>query len=205
MNTAATQNVLAVETVPLLAKVLKGSKAPNQQASQMLSVLVAWSRHGGNLQPNAKGQIANPGAAVINGAWTKLANAFMRPVLGSQLNQLDSLFGRFDAPPGGQYNGWYQYFARDIDKLLKIKQPQPFANSYCGAGNLKRCQSSLWDALAAAGKQLTKKYGTSNPSAWHAGAKPIEIHFAPLALIPMQYTNRPSGIQQVISFNRHRP
>ena len=204
MNTAATQNVLAVETVPLLAKVLKGSKAPNRQASQMLSVLVGWSQHGGNLQPNAKGQIANPGAAVINGAWTKLANAFMRPVLGGQLNQLDGLFGRFDAPPGGQYNGWYQYFDRDITKLLKVKQPQPFTNNYCGRGNLKRCQSSLWDALAAAGKQLTKKYGTSNPSAWHASAKAIEITFAPLPLIPMQYTNRPSGIQQVISFNRHR-
>ena len=115
-----------------------------------------------------------------------------------------ALFARFDAPPGGQYNGWYQYFDRDIDKLLKIKQPQPFTNDYCGAGNLKRCQSSLWDALAAAGKQLTKKYGTSNPSAWHASAKPIEINFAPLPLITMQYTNRPSGIQQVISFNRHR-
>ncbi len=163
MNTAATQNVLAVETVPLLARVLKGSKAPNKQASQMLSVLVAWSRHGGNLQPNAKGQIANPGAAVINGAWTKLANAFMRPVLGSQLNQLNSLFGRFDAPPGGQYNGWYQYFARDINTLLKIKQPQPFANRYCGAGNLKRCQASLWDALAAAGKQLTKQVRDVEP------------------------------------------
>jgi acyl-homoserine lactone acylase PvdQ len=204
MNTAASQNVLAVETVPLLARVLKGSKAPNRQASQMLSVLVAWGRHGGNLLPNAKGQIANPGAAVIKGAWNKLANAFMRPVLGPQLNQLNSLFGRFDAPPGGQYNGWYQYFDRDIGKLLKIKQPQPFANDYCGAGNLKRCQSALWDAMAAAGTQLTKKYGTSNPSAWHASAKPIEINFAPLALIPMQYTNRPSGIQQVISFNRHR-
>jgi acyl-homoserine lactone acylase PvdQ len=204
MNTAATQNVLAVETVPLLSRVLQGSKPPSRQASQMLSVLVAWSRHGGNLQDNAKGQIANPGAAVINGAWTKLANAFMRPVLGPQLNELDSLFGRFDAPPGGQYNGWYQYFDRDISKLLKIRQPQPFANNYCGAGNLKRCQSSLWSALAAAGKQLTKKYGTAKPSAWHASATAIEIHFAPLSLIPMQYTNRPSGIQQVISFNRHR-
>ncbi len=56
----------------------------------------------------------------------------------------------------------------------------------------------------SAGKQLTKQYGTSNPNAWHASAKAIEIQFAPIALIPMQYTNRPSGIQQVISFNGHR-
>ena len=57
----------------------------------------------------------------------------MRPVLGPQLSELNSLFSRFDNPPGGQYNGWYQYFDRDIDKLLKIKQPQPFRNAYCGA------------------------------------------------------------------------
>ncbi|HEX5191646.1 MAG TPA: penicillin acylase family protein [Solirubrobacteraceae bacterium] len=204
MNTAATQNVLTVETVPLLAKLLKGSKAPNKQASRMLATLVSWSRHGGNVLPNAKGQITNPGAAVINGAWTKLANAFMRPVLGPQLSELNGLFSRFDAPPGDQYNGWYQYFDRDIDKLLKIRQPQPFRNAYCGKGNLKHCRTAMWQALASAGKHLTKKYGTPNPAAWHASAKPIEIQFAPLPLITMQYTNRPSGIQQVISFRGHR-
>jgi acyl-homoserine lactone acylase PvdQ len=204
MNTAASQNVLAVETVPLLAKLLQGSKAPSPQAAQMLKVLVAWSRQGGNLLPNAAGQIANPGAAIIDVAWTKLANAFMKPVLGSQLNELNSLFGRFDSPPGGQYNGWYQYFDRDIDRLLKIKQPQPFRNAYCGKGNLKRCQQSMWQALAAAGQQLTKQQGTSDPSAWRVSADPIAIHFAPLPLITMQYTNRPSGIQQAISFTGHR-
>jgi hypothetical protein len=62
----------------------------------------------------------------------------------------------------------------------------------------------LWDALAAAGQQLTKQYGTSNPSRWHASATPIALHFVPVPLITLQYTNRPSGIQQVISFNRHR-
>jgi acyl-homoserine lactone acylase PvdQ len=204
MNTAASQNLLAVETVPLLAKLLKGSKAPNKQASQMLSVLVSWSRHGGNTLPNAAGQIANPGAATIDLAWTKLANAFMRPVLGPQLNELNSLFSRFDNPPGGQYNGWYQYFDRDIDKLLKIKQPQPFRNAYCGKGSVKSCRAALWTALESAGKQLTKKYGTSDPSAWRVSAAPIAIHFAPLPLITMTYTNRPSGIQQAISFKGHR-
>jgi hypothetical protein len=35
-------------------------------------------------------------------------------VIGPQLSELDSLFSQFDAPPDGQYNGWYQYFDRDI-------------------------------------------------------------------------------------------
>jgi hypothetical protein len=125
-------------------------------------------------------------------------------VLGPQLSELNALFSRFDSPPGGQYSGWYQYFDRDIDKLLKIRQPQPFRNAYCGKGNLKRCRTAMWKALASAGKQLTKQYGTATPTAWHASAAAIEIKFAPLPLITMQYTNRPSGIQQVISFKGHR-
>ena len=67
------------------------------------------------------------------------------------------------ARPASQYNGWYQYFDRDVNKLLKIKQPQPFTNDYCGGGNLGAASRSLWTALSAAGKQLTKQYGTSEP------------------------------------------
>ncbi len=42
----------------------------------------------------------------------------MKPQLGPQLDELNSLFSRFDQPPGGQYAGWYQYFDRDIRRLL---------------------------------------------------------------------------------------
>ncbi|MDQ6730198.1 MAG: hypothetical protein M3022_07835, partial [Actinomycetota bacterium] len=119
-------------------------------------------------------------------------------------SELHSLFGQFDAPPGGQYNGWYQYFTRDINRLLHIRQPQPFTNSYCGKGNLRRCQKSLWTAIASAGSKLTRQQGTATPSAWHASASAIAIKFAPLNVFTMSYTNRPSGIQQVISFRGHR-
>jgi len=205
MNQAATSNVLGVEAVPLLAKVLKGARAPSRQAATMLSLLVAWNRSGASLlDRNGDGKIDNPGEAIINVAWPKIADAFMNPVVGRQLSALNSLFGRFDAPPGGQYNGSYQYFTRDIDKLLHIRQVQPFANSYCGKGNLRSCQRSLWAAIASAGKRLTKQQGTATPSAWGASASAIAIKFVPLNVFTMSYTNRPSGIQQVISFRGHR-
>ena len=205
MNQAATSNVLGVEAVPLLARVLKGSKAPNRQAATMLSLLVAWHRSGSSLlDRNGDGKIDNPGEAIIDGAWPKLADAFMKPVLGPQLSELNSLFSRFDAPPGGQYSGWYQYFTRDINGLLHVRQPSPFANHYCGHGSLSRCQRSLWSALASAGRTLTKQQGTATPSAWRASATAIAIHFAPINVFTMSYTNRPSGIQQAITFNRHR-
>ena len=206
MNGAATQDVRTIDTVPLLASLLKGSSAPNPQAATMLKVLIGWRQHGGSrLDKNLDGKIDDPGAAVMDAAWPKIADAFMRPQLGSQLNELDSLFSRFDQPPGGQYDGWYQYFDRDIRAQLGKPVAQPFQNEYCGHGDLQRCKQAVWHAIAAAGAQLTADQGTSNPYAWRADATAERIHFAPgLLSTTMRYTNRPSGIQQVISFNGHR-
>jgi acyl-homoserine lactone acylase PvdQ len=205
MNETASQDVLAIDTVPLLARLLHGTRAPNHQAAQMLALLVAWNRHGGSLlDRTGNGEVTDPGAAIIGAAWPKIAAAFMRPVLGPQLGELNSLFGVFDAPPGGQYNGWYQYFDRDITKLLGIRQPQPFANDYCGAGNLHRCRQSVWAAIATAGRQLSRQQHTSQPSRWRTSATALDIKFTPINLLTMTYTNRPSGIQQVISFSGHR-
>jgi acyl-homoserine lactone acylase PvdQ len=206
MNASATQDVRAILTVPVLQELLKGSKAPTAQAAKMLSLLVAWRKAGGNLLDlNGDGKIDNPGAAIMNAAWPKIAAAFMRPQLGPLEGEFSSLVSVFDSPPGGQFSGWYQYFDRDIPKLLHIKQPQPFANAYCGAGNLKRCRQAVWGAIAAAGRSLTHQQHSANPSAWRASATDERITFIPgLLKYTMSYTNRPSGIQQVISFNRHR-
>ena len=206
MNASATQDVRAILTVPVLQELLKGAKAPNAQAAKMLSLLVAWRQQGGNLLDlNGDGKIDNPGAAIMNAAWPKIAAAFMRPQLGPLEGEFSSLVSVFDSPPGGQFSGWYQYFDRDIPKLLHIKQPQPFANDYCGAGSLRRCRQSVWSAIAAAGRELARQQHSANPSAWRASATAERITFIP-GLLPytMAYTNRPSGIQQVISFNRHR-
>jgi hypothetical protein len=53
-----------------------------------------------------------------------------------------------------------------------------------------------------AGDQLAGQSGTSDPAGWRASATAEEIQFSPLQLITMRYTNRPSGIQQVISFKK---
>jgi hypothetical protein len=62
----------------------------------------------------------------------------------------------------------------------------------------------MWAALDAAGAQLQAAQG-ANPDAWRADATAERISFAP-GLLPytMRYTNRPTGIQQVISFFGHR-
>jgi hypothetical protein len=205
MNAAATQDVRAVDTVPLLKHLLGGTQGPNPQAKRMLKLLIAWHKHGSSrLDRNNDGLIDDPGAAIMDAAWPKIANAFMRPQLGPQLDELNSLFSRFDAPPGGQYSGWYQYFDRDIRRQLGMKVRKPFENRYCGGGNLGKCRASIWDAIARAGRQLTREQGTSDPSAWRADANAERITFTP-GLIPntMRWTNR-STFQQVIEFLSHR-
>ncbi len=206
MNAAATQDVRAIDTVPLLRRLLQGSQAPNQQSAKMLSLLGDWRTAGGSrLDRDLDGDIDHPGAAIMDAAWPRIADGFMRPVLGPQLDELDSLFTRFSQPPGGQYNGWYQYFDRDIRDLLGLPVAQPLSNNYCGGGNLGACRQAIWNAIRAAGSELTAEQGTSDPAAWRADATAERISFAP-GLLPttMRYTNRPSGIQQVISFRGHR-
>jgi hypothetical protein len=206
MNAAATQDVRAIDTVPLLRKLLHGSTPPSTQSAQMLSLLVAWRDHGGSrLDRDLDGKIDDPGAAIMDAAWPRISDAFMRPQLGPQLDELNSLFHRFDQPPMGQEAGWYQYFDRDIRDVLGLPVRQPFHNEYCGHGHLRRCQQSVWRALDDAGAELTAAQGTSDPAAWRADATAERIQFVP-GLLPttMRYTNRPSGIQQVISFRGHR-
>ena len=206
MNAAATQDVRAIDIVPLLRRLLNPSTAPNPQAQQMMNLMAAWTKHGGSrLDSDLDGKIDDPGAAIMDGAWPKIADALMKPWLGSQLDELNTLFSRFDQPPAGQYSGWYQYFARDVKRLLGDRVPQPFENRYCGKGSLSACRTAIWNAIAAAGTELSTTYGTTSPSAWRADATAERISFAP-GLLPytMRYTNRPSGIQQVISFEGHR-
>jgi acyl-homoserine lactone acylase PvdQ len=205
MNASATQDVRAIVMVPLLAKLLRGSTPPSPQARQMLDQLVQWRRHGGNrLDLNGDGLIDSPGAAIMDGAYPLIVNNVMAARLGQTLiTQLNTLLTRFEQPPQGQEVGWFQYFDRDVRALLSKKRiPDQFRLTYCGRGHLGACRQGVWTAIQAAGNQLTSQSGTSDPAAWRASATAEEIQFSPLPLITMRYTNRPSGIQQVISFKK---
>lgn len=206
MNAAGTQDVRAIDTVPLLKRVLKGAPAPSRRAQLMLDLMVDWRNSGGSrLDRDLDGSIDDPGAAVMDGSWNNIADAFMKPRLGTQLDELASLFSRYDLPPGGQYSGWHQYFDRDISALLGRKVPTPFENEYCGKGKLKPCATSIWNAIEASGAEIAAEQGSDDPAAWRSDAERERIDFSPINLKTMRYTNRPSGIQQVISFDGHRP
>ena len=204
MNAGATQDIRAIDTVPLLARLLQGSPAPSPMAQQMLDLLVDWRAAGGNrLDLNEDGDIDHPGAAIMDEAFPKIAQNAMAPILQPQLEELDSLFNIFDQPPGGQYSGWYQYMDRDLRALLSKKRlPDEFNIAYCGKGKIGPCRDSIWVAIQAAGERLTADQGSPDPTTWRSDATAERIDFSPLPLISMAYTNRPSGIQQVIWFKK---
>ena len=185
MNAAATQDVRAVTFTPLLARVLKGGPAPSPRAQRMLELLEAWTRAGGSrLDRDLDGRIDDPGAAIMDGAWDRLANAAMMPLLGGPL--VDQLAGtfmrRYDLPPGGQSSGWHIYMDKDLRTLLGDKVRGRFANRYCGRGSLALCRSDLWNALDAAGADLEAAQGP-DPAAWRADALRERIAFKP-GLLP---------------------
>jgi acyl-homoserine lactone acylase PvdQ len=207
MNQAATQDVREMLLEPLLSKVLRGGRAPNRRDAQMLAQLDAWYRQGGSrLDRTGNGQITAPGAAIIDTAWPLLAKAWASRVLGPVLTtQFANLVSIYDQPPGGQYTGWHIYMYKDLRTMLGMPVRGKYAVRYCGGGNLRRCRSLLWGAINQAGATLAAKQGP-NPANWHSSATAEEIGFVPgLLTYKMRYANRPSGIQQILSFAGHAP
>jgi acyl-homoserine lactone acylase PvdQ len=210
MNEAATQDVREMTFEPVLSKLLHGGHAPNARDLKMLAVLDAWHAHGGSrldrTDASGMGNITDPGAVIMDTAWPLLANAWASKVLGPKLSaQLASFDSQYDTPPGGQYTGWHIYMDKDLRTMLGMPVKGKFAVRYCGGGNLKLCRKEMWAAINAAGAKLAAKQG-ANPTAWRESAVPERISFVP-GLLPftMRYTNRPTGIQQVLSFFGHAP
>ena len=207
MNAGATQDVRAIDTVPLLQRLLAGTTAPSARAQQMLDQLIAWNAGGGSrLDRDGDGKIDAAGAAVLDGAWDRISDALMRPVLGDDLiAQLARVQKRFDIPPAGQSGGWYQYFNKDVRALLGDPVKGPYTVKYCGGGDRTACANDIWAAIDAAGTDIAAAQANEDPTTWRSDAVRERIKFVP-GLLPytMRYTNRPTGIQQVISFTGHR-
>jgi len=203
MNRAATQDLRAVKVWPVIQHVLEGGPAPSKLAEEAAALVSAWvgkgaSRYGVN-RPN------DPGAAVLDGSWTGIANAVLGPVLGEELlNRFASMNGRDDAPSssGSSYdNGWYGYVYKDLRAELGLTVTDPYSRQYCGGGSLEACRASLWAAIQAAAAHLQATQGAT-PSKWHAGEVRITFPPDPLFTPTMRWTNR-STFQQVIEFTGH--
>jgi acyl-homoserine lactone acylase PvdQ len=195
MNAAATQDLRAVAVLPTLSRVLQGSA--DSHAQQLLDVMQSWAAKGASrLDADLDGKIDDPGAAVMDAVWPRVADTMMRPTLGQLTDRLKTLIAVDDPanPHGSSYYGaWYSYFVRDLSGT---------SPTFCGAGDYGRCQASLREALDEAYGALASAQGP-DPTSWRANATGERLSFGFLPLTA-RWTNRPT-FQQVITFTGHRP
>jgi acyl-homoserine lactone acylase PvdQ len=206
MNEAATQDIRSVVVEPTISQVLRSGAAPSPRDQKLLDLLDAWSSAGSSrLDQDLDGKIDDPGAAIMDAAWPKLADAVLSRVLGPLKDQLATLVTRNNqANSGGSAYaaGWYGYVWKDLRSLLGQKVDGAYSTQYCGGGSLQACRASLWAALDAAGNDLAAAQG-ADTAAWRADATAERISFG---LLPttMRWANRPT-FQQVVTFASHRP
>jgi acyl-homoserine lactone acylase PvdQ len=206
MNRAATWDMRVAYAWPAVRQVLAGGPAPSPLAQSMVDLLDGYRNNGAvRLDLDGDGKVDDPGAAIIDAVWPNIAEAVMSPVLGKQTDAAFAFTGT-EAGTGADFiGGGMAWVNKDLRDVLGQHVRGPFKTRFCGKGDLAACRASLWAAIDAAGAELAAQQGP-DPTAWRADANAEKISFAPgLLSTKIRYTNRPSGIQQVISFSGHRP
>jgi acyl-homoserine lactone acylase PvdQ len=181
--------------------------APSARALQMEEYLKAWRLQGSNrLDKDLDGSIdAGPAPAIMGFVYAEVADAVLGPVLGPQLQQLSDLEGANNSSGSGFTGGRINFVDKDLRQLTGTQFKTPFKTRFCGGGDLAACRAVLWAVFEKAGTELATAQGSENAADWKFDANSERISFAP-GLLPttIRYTNRPSGIQQVLSFSGHR-
>jgi acyl-homoserine lactone acylase PvdQ len=198
-NAAATADPRALMWPAVTAVLAKGT-APSPLAQAVVDQITSWSAGDASwVDANGDGTIDAPGQAAMKAIWNDLAGAALCGRLGAALcKALETRQSRFQSPPSGMYGGWHQYMQKDLRALAGDRVRGAFNLRYCGKGKVAACARDLWAAIDRAGQAEATRQGTTDPAQWKQ--PPTLISFSPLPLVDMQYTNRPSGIHQVMQF-----
>jgi len=185
---------------PAVKAVLDRGRAPSPLAAAVADRITHWSAGDRSwIDANGDGTIDAPGQAAMEAIWDELAGAAMCGRLGASLcAALETRQSRFQAPPGGMAGGWHQYMSKDLRTLAGEDVAGRYRVRYCGNGAIGRCARALWAAIEEGAQAEAMRQGTSDPAGWKAPTE--KISFTPIALVDMQYTNRPSGIHQIMQF-----
>jgi acyl-homoserine lactone acylase PvdQ len=206
MNKAATQDLRDTGSfLDALTGILSKGTPPNARDAQMVALLTAWRTTGSSrLDRDLDGKMDAGGApAIMDAIYPKVADAVFDPVLGAQ----DELYSQLEGHDisGGYTGGRINAVTKDLLELNGTQFKTPFTTKFCGSGDVAACSASLWAAIDAAGNELAAAQGNDDPAQWTSDANAERISFAPgLLATTIRFTNRPSGIQQVLSFSGHR-
>ena len=194
MNRAATEDDRAL-VWPVVSRVLHTGAAPSARDQEVVDILDHWvGRDAPRLDANGDGLWDEPGPVIMDQLWRSIADAVMSPVFGSLIPDLNAVRGL------GSSSG-ESYVDKDLRTLLGKRVRDRFNLSYCGAGSLAACRSSLWNAVHQTADQLASQLGEPDPAKWTGPAS--RTGFIP-GLLPNTFptTNRPT-FQQVLELQRH--
>jgi acyl-homoserine lactone acylase PvdQ len=198
-NAAATADPRALMWPAVTAVLAKGT-APSPLAQAVVDRITSWSAGDASwVDANGDGTIDAPGQAAMKAIWSELSGAALCGRLGASLcKALETRQPRFQSPPMNMYGGWHQYMSKDLRTLAGGKVRGKFNVRYCGKGDVSACAHDLWAAIDRAARAEATRQGSTDPAQWKSPV--TKISFTPLPLVDMQYTNRPSGIHQVMQF-----
>jgi hypothetical protein len=198
-NASATADPRGLMWSDVTAILAKGT-APSPLAQSVVDQITAWSADGASwVDANGDGNIDAPGQAAMASVWDRLAGAALCGRLGDAVcKALETRQSRFQRPPSGMYGGWHQYVSKDLRTLAGGTVRGRYNVRYCGKGDAAKCAADLWAAIEAGAQAEAASQGTPDVGQWKRPV--VKIAFSPLPLVEMQYTNRPSGIHQVMQF-----
>jgi hypothetical protein len=152
MNRAATQDLRSELIFPLIAQVLSGAPAPNARDARMVQLMADWRAAGSSrLDRDGDGKVDAPGAAIIDAAWPRIADAVLSPVLGPQLPELNAIAGADSNTTTDFEGGRVWYVDKDLRTLLGQPVNGPLHTRFCGNGDLATCRAALWNVIDQAG------------------------------------------------------
>ena len=204
MNKAATEDVTATQVWPVLHAVLATGRAPSDRAKLADQLVTSWAARGASrLDADLDGKIDDPGAPILDLAFTKMATA----ALGARIGPLTSNLAELMSPTRTRRGATDRPSAAAGTATSTRTCGRCWAGRCAAASRSPTAAAGRWRAAArACGPRSTRPRASSppqqgpDPRLWRADATNERIKFTPgLIADTMRWTNRPT-FQQVLRF-----
>ena len=185
---------------PAVKAVLDRGTAPSPLAAAVVDQITAWSAGDASwVDANGDGTIDAPGQAAIAAVWQPLARP--RCAGGSattSARRCARASRRSRARRAACTAAGTSTSRRTSGRCSGSRSRASSRSATAAAANVERCAADLWAAIEQGANAAAQTQGTADPARWKTPT--VKISFSPLPLVDMQYTNRPSGIHQVMQF-----
>ena len=186
---------------PAIKAVLDRGTSPSPLATAVVDRITAWIAGDASwVDADLDGFIDAPGQAAMAAVWQPLATAAMCGRLGEDVCEaLRTRQSPFQSPPERHVRRLAPvHLEGPADAARAAGRRASSRSATAAAGTCERCAEDLWAAIEAGATETAAQRRGQDPATWRTPT--VKISFSPLPLVDMQYTNRPSGIHQVMQF-----